>query len=549
VPVRRSVDRLVLTLAGALLTGLAVLPPATYYLLLQQHRLGSLETEAEEVARQVDGVVSANPDMWRFEQVRLAEQLERRAHADEPEVRRVLDAEGRVVAESLEPLAPPVAMRSAPILDAGAKVGRVEVLRSLRPAALAAALLAALLVPLSLVSFLLLRGYLHRVQATRLGLEERLRQSNRLEAIGRLAGGVAHDFNNLLAAVLGFARELREELPPDSPQQEAVGEILSASLRGVQVTKSLLAFSRQQALDLKRADAGDLVRGLERLLARTLGEAQTLRLALAAEPLPVEVDLVQLEMVLVNLVANARDAMAPGGTLSVSAARLELGRDEATAAGLARPGGYARIAVRDTGAGMDELTRQRVFDPFFTTKAVGKGTGLGLAIAHGVLQQHGGSIQVESAPGLGSTFAVLLPLEAAAAAAPVEARQPITGPPPGGQETILIAEDDRFVRKVLRRQLVQAGYQVIEAADGDEAVRQFGQHRADLELLVLDVNLPGRSGPEALRQIRQVAPSTRALFVSGNPAEAGDALADEEVLLKPVEPAELLFAVRRAIDG
>jgi CheY-like chemotaxis protein len=254
-------------------------------------------------------------------------------------------------------------------------------------------------------------------------------------------------------------------------------------------------------------------------------------------------------MVLVNLVANARDAMTPGGTLSVSAARLELGRDEATAAGLARPGSYVRIAVNDTGAGMDEPTRQRIFDPFFTTKAVGKGTGLGLAIAHGVLQQHGGSIQVETAPGQGSTFAILLPLETAPAAAPAEARLPATGPTPGGQETILLVEDDRFVRKVMRRQLVQAGYQVVEAVDGDEAVRQFGQHRAEVGLLVLDVNLPGRSGLEALRQIRQVAPSARALFVSGNPAEEGDELADEEVLLKPVEPAELLLAVRRAIDG
>ncbi len=445
-------DRVVLALGALLLFGAALLVPGGYLLLSARHTEGIMAAEAEVVAHEVTAAVSANPDLWRFEQVRLEELLRRRLGGGEPAGRRVLDAAGQVVVEAVDPLDPPVIWRAAPVLDAGAVVGRVEVARSLRPAVRLAALLALLLLPLAGAVVHQARRFLVRQAGERTGLEERLRQAQRLEAIGRLAGGVAHDFNNLLAAVLGFARELREDLPPDSPQQEAVAEILAVSMRGVQLTRSLLAFSRRQALELDRVDVGELVTGLERLLRSTLGQEHAFRLEPGRDPLPVQVDRVQLELVLVNLVANARDAMEPGGTLTVRTAAAELPRGEAEALGLS-PGPYARLSVSDTGAGMDAATRERIFDPFFTTKPVGRGTGLGLSIAHGVVQQHGGAILVASAPGQGTTFTLLFPR------APPEAQEAAAGaaapggPSPRGRETVLVAEDDRHVRRVMRRLL------------------------------------------------------------------------------------------------
>jgi signal transduction histidine kinase len=547
VPRRVSTDRAVLALATLLLGGVALAVPAGFYVLSVRHAQGGLEAEVEVVAREVSAVVTSNPELWRFEQVRLEELLQRRLRGGEPAVRRVLDGQGRVVVESADPLSAPVVRRSAPVLDAGVEVGRVEVLHSVRPAAARAALLAALLLPLAAAALLGARRHLARQALERLGLERRLRQGQRLEAIGHLAGGVAHDFNNLLAAVLGYARELREELPAGAPQQEAVGEILAVAQRGVQVTRSLLAFSRRQSLALERLDAGELVRGLEKLLRSTLGPGMELRLQLDAAPLPVLVDRVQVELVLVNLVANARDAMRPGGILRVVTAPVTLGAAAADALGLAGPGTYARLDVADSGAGMDEPTRERIFDPFFTTKPAGRGTGLGLALAHGVVQQHAGAIQVTSAPGQGTTFTLLFP---GAATQPPAAPTPegaADGPTPGGGETVLVAEDDRHVRRVVRRLLQRAGYTVVEAADGDEAVRRFAEHQREVRLVLLDVHLPGRSGPEALDEIRGLARDLPVVFVSGNPGD-GEA-GEHQVLLKPVDPGALLRAVRRAIDG
>jgi len=545
VGLRTPPDRAALALAAALLGGVAAIVPLGYYLLSHRHEAGSLETEVAVVAHEVTGVVSADPELWRFEQVRLEELLDRRLRDGPPGVRRVVDAEGRVVIERAAPLRPPVLRRRAPVLDAGVPVGHVEVARSLAPAAGVAALLAALLVPLAAVVVVLLRGHLARQAQARAELELRLRQANRLEAIGRLAGGVAHDFNNMLAAVLGFARELREELPPGAPQQKPVSEILAVAQRGVQVTRSLLAFSRRQTLELDRVDAGELLRGLERLLKATLGPDMTLRLSLADAPLPVLVDRVQLELVLVNLAANARDAMAPGGVLELATAAAEVGRDEAVALGLSAPGRYVRLSATDDGAGMDAPTRERIFDPFFTTKPVGRGTGLGLSIAHGVVQQHGGAILVASAPGRGTTFTLLFP-RAGEEAPAARGEAPAEAPPRGAGEAVLLAEDDRHVRRVVRRLLQRAGYTVVEAADGEEAVRRFEEHRAALRLLLLDLELPRRSGPEALAEIRRQAPQVPVVFVSANPGE-GDAAG--EVLQKPVDPGALLRAVRRALDG
>ena len=401
---RLEQGRWVLALAGALLAIVSLVAPAGYLLLALRYQAGALETEAAALSRAVDGLVSANPDLWRYESIRLEEILQRDLAPGAPRAHRVLDLEGTVVATNGVQVARPVLRRRAPILDAGVPLGAVEVAWSMRPALLGAALLAAALAPAAGGVFLLIRAALRRAAAARDAAEARLRQAQRLEAVGRLAGGVAHDFNNLLAAVMGFARDLRRELPPGSPQLEDVEEILAASQRGAQITRSLLAFARQQALGVRRVDAGELLRGVERLLRGTLAPGQTLELELAEEPLPLEVDHVQLELVLVNLAANARDAMGPSGRLRIETSSETRGRGAAPA-----PGAYVRIAVHDDGAGMEDETRQRVFDPFFTTKPVGRGTGLGLAIAHGVVQQHRGAIEVESAVGRGTTFTVLLP--------------------------------------------------------------------------------------------------------------------------------------------
>jgi signal transduction histidine kinase/CheY-like chemotaxis protein len=541
---RLAQERWVLALSGALLAVLSLVAPAGYLLLALRYQAGALETEAAALSRAVDGLVSANPDLWRYETIRLEEILQRPLAPGAPRAHRVLDLDGKVVAMNGVEIAPPALHRRAPILDAGVPLGTVEVAWSARPALLGALLLVAILTPAAGGVFLLVRAALRRAAAARDAAEARLRQAQRLEAVGRLAGGVAHDFNNLLAAVMGFARDLRRELPPGSPQLlEDVEEILAVSQRGAQITRSLLAFARQQALGVRRVDAGELLRGLERLLRGTLAPGQTLELELAAEPLPLEADLVQLELVLVNLAANARDAMGPSGHLRIETSAVTLGRGAAPASGA-----YVRITAHDDGAGMEDGTRQRAFDPFFTTKSVGHGTGLGLAIAHGVVEQHRGVIEVESAIGRGTTFTILLPRAAPGpapvAAAGLEEREPRRG----RDELLLVAEDDRRVRRVLARELRRAGYGVVEAADGDEAVRLAEARRGELALMLLDVAMPGRSGPEVLAQVRRARPETPALFLTGNPRDIGD-VPGVEVLLKPVEPEALLRAVRRAIDG
>jgi signal transduction histidine kinase/ActR/RegA family two-component response regulator len=536
-------DRGILALSGVLLGALALVAPLGYLLLTVRYEAGAMETEAAAVSQALSGLATANPDLWRYESVRLEEILARRMAPGAPRRHRVLDRDGAVVATNGVEVPPPRQARSAPVLDAGLPLGSVEVVWSVRPALLRALGLAAAFAPGAVGIFLLLRAALRRAAAARAAAEAQLRRSQRLETVGRLAGGVAHDFNNLLAAVMGFARELRDELPAGSPLQEPVEEILQASQRGAQVTRSLLAFARQQSLGLTRLDAGELLRRLERLLGSTLARGQTLRLALAAEPLPLEVDLVQLELVLVNLAANARDAMEPAGTLRIETSGVTLERAAALPAGR-----YVRIAVHDDGAGMAEETRHRIFDPFFTTKPVGRGTGLGLAIAHGVVQQHRGAIEVDSAPGQGTTFTILLPRasprpgraghDAAAAAG---------GAPRGQGELVLVAEDDPRVRRVLRNELRRAGYEVVDVADGAEAVRIATTRQGELAVLLLDVAMPGRSGPEALAELRAAGVALPALFLTGNPGELGET-PGAEVLLKPVDPDALLRAVRRVLE-
>jgi len=389
-----------------------------------------------------------------------------------------------------------------------------------------------------------------QASAARERLEQQLERAQRVEAVGRLAGGVAHDLNNVLTAIIGFAHMLAEALPPAHPERESVDGILEAAGRAATLTRSLLAFSRKQPLQPRPVDLRDLVRGVAAMLRRLLGEDVEFVVELPEEPLVSVVDPARLEQVLVNLGTNARDAMPGGGRLSVSAARAELPAQEAAALGLEGPGPWHRIVVRDTGQGMSEEVQRQAFEPFFTTKGHGKGTGLGLSIVHGIVRQHGGAVTVSSAPGAGSTFTLHLPASTAPPTSLAPAPAQALGP--GGRETILVAEDEPAVRRVVVTTLTRAGYTVIEAADGAEAVARFRDRRAEIDLCLLDVIMPRLNGREVLEAIRLLKPGARVLLMSGFTGnvleERGLEMESIGLLQKPLTPADLLRHVRQALD-
>ncbi|MFA6954266.1 MAG: PAS domain S-box protein [Thermoanaerobaculia bacterium] len=380
-------------------------------------------------------------------------------------------------------------------------------------------------------------------------LESQLRQSQKMEAIGQLAGGVAHDFNNLLTVITGYAGILAMELQGNADQSELVEQILKAADKSAKLTSQLLAFSRKQAIAPKPADLNELVKGVEKLLLRVIGENIEVRTSLAPGRLLAMVDPVQIEQVMMNLATNARDAMPAGGTFSITTERIDVEETFARLHGLAGAGPYCLVIVSDTGTGMDDEQRQRIFDPFYTTKGVGKGTGLGLSIVYGIVRQHKGGISVYSEPGNGTIFRIFLPLTPDAEVWPEERSDPA---PQGHGETILVAEDSEEVRLFVTRLLRKSGYEVIESANGEEAVSAFGANAEHIALVLLDVIMPKKSGREAWEEIRAMKPSVRALFFSGYTADIieRNGLLDEglELLSKPVAPAELLTRVRTILD-
>jgi signal transduction histidine kinase len=386
--------------------------------------------------------------------------------------------------------------------------------------------------------------------AERERLEQQLERAQRVEAVGRLAGGVAHDLNNVLTAIIGFGHMLSEALPADHPERESVEGILSSANRAATLTRSLLAFSRKQPLQPRPTELRDLVRGVAGMLRRLLGEDVEFVLELGDEPLVAVVDPARLEQVLVNLGTNARDAMPGGGRLTVAAGHAALTPDEGAALGLEGPGPWLRVTVSDTGQGMSDEVQRQAFEPFFTTKGVGKGTGLGLSIVHGIVRQHGGAVAVQSRLGEGSTFTVYLPATSAPAAPTPPPHSPAAGP--GGRETILVAEDEPSVRRVFTTTLRRAGYTVVEAADGADAVARFREQRDAIALCLFDVIMPRLNGREALEAIRLLRPGARVLLVSGFTGtvleERGLDMESVGLLQKPIEPAELLRQVRRALD-
>ncbi len=381
-------------------------------------------------------------------------------------------------------------------------------------------------------------------------LENQLRQAQKMEAVGQLAGGIAHDFNNILTAIIGYGNLLLMKLKVDDPLRAYADQILASSERAASVTHSLLAFSRKQIINPKPVRVNDIITRVGKLLARLIGEDVDLGLRLSDRDTTVIADSGQIEQMLMNLVTNARDAMPEGGHLSVETDIAELDQTYITTHGYGALGTYLVISVSDTGAGMDEATRERVFEPFFTTKEVGRGTGLGLSIVYGIVKQHGGYINCYSERGKGTTFKIYLPLLPSGAADTAASAE--FAPPQGGRETVLVAEDDEEVRTLVKNILTEFGYTVIEAADGDDAVQQFMKHRETIQLLIIDVIMPKVSGKEVYTRIGQMRPGIKALFTSGYTADIvhkkGILEEGTDFITKPIIPQELLMKVRDILN-
>jgi two-component system, cell cycle sensor histidine kinase and response regulator CckA len=379
-------------------------------------------------------------------------------------------------------------------------------------------------------------------------LEERLQQSQKMDAIGQLAGGVAHDFNNVLSVILSYGELLMRQLRPGDPLRDDVAEIVTAGERASALTRQLLAFSRRQVLQPRVVDLGDVVAGLEAMLRRLLGEDIALDSGRPGEAYRARVDPAQIEQVILNLAVNARDAMPEGGLLVIQVDGVELADPHRVGIELP-PGEYVRLTVTDTGQGMDGATRARMFEPFFTTKPMGRGTGLGLATVFGIVEQSGGGIAVESAPGQGTSIAVYLPRTEAPPTA-------VTTQPPTqlrGSEIVLLTEDDDAVRRLMRSALRQYGYQVLEAANGGEAILLSEQHAGTIDLLVTDVVLPRMSGRHLAERLAAQRPTMRILFMTGYTDDAivrhGVERSEVSLLQKPFTADELVARVRQILDG
>jgi PAS domain S-box-containing protein len=372
-------------------------------------------------------------------------------------------------------------------------------------------------------------------------LEAQLRQAQKMEAVGQLAGGVAHDFNNVLTAIIGCGRAALAAIGPGHAARDDVVQILAAAERASRLTRDLLAFGRREVLTRGPVSVNAVVESAAKLLARALGENVRIALRLAEADTTVDGDAGLLEQVLVNLATNARDAMPAGGA-------LEIATEVCPAGG---PPARVRLVVKDHGVGMDGPTLQRAFEPFFTTKAPGEGTGLGLAMVYGIVEQHGGTITVESVVGRGTTFFIDLPASAVVAAA---ARPPPRAPEAaaGRGETVLLAEDEEVVRALMGRMLRQAGYAVVEASDGAEAIEAFRAMPA-VDLLLLDLVMPRANGRDVLEAARQLNPSVRTIFMSGYPlgsiARFGWLDPGAHYVSKPVGPEELLAKIREVLDA
>ena len=381
--------------------------------------------------------------------------------------------------------------------------------------------------------------------------EKQFRQSQKMEAVGRLAGGIAHDFNNLLTVIMGYSQVLLTELGPQHPLRGKIEETLKAGERAATLIRQLLTFSSKQSLDPKILSLNTAVTSLESLLRRLIGEDIQLVSKLDPTNGRLHADQAQLEQVLVNLIVNARDAMPKGGTLTIETAQVELTRSPVYHLTPLPPGPYVRLAVSDTGCGMDRKTQSHIFEPFFTTKGEGKGSGLGLSTVFGIVTQCGGAIDVTSRVGHGTRFDLYFPSVESDILTTVPT-QPL-GQPQRGTETILLVEDEPSVRTLVRDELRKLGYRVLEAKNGVEACLLATQQAGSLHLLLTDVVMPGMGGRELAQHLSVIKPDLRTLFISGYMDDVGIMAGQEEgtssFLQKPFTPEVLARAVRNLLDA
>jgi PAS domain S-box-containing protein len=660
-------------LAGMMALFVALLLPLGYYVVSYQRTAGSLEAETEVNSRIFSGLISANPDLWRYEQMRLEELLARRPRSGQKEIRRIVDLHGKVVAESVEQLPPPLIKRSYDLKDSGVTVARIEISRSMRPSVMRTGLVALLGLAIGLIIFFAMRilpfrsliqadsalrtseerfrkifelsplgiailgmdyrfvavngmlremlgytdeeltalkfsdvihpddgsddsqrllsesvpslqvekRYIRKDGAHHWGhlmssmirdektgnprhflvmledvtknrnLESQLRQSQKMEAVGQLAGGVAHDFNNMLTVIMGSATLLQMKIGKDDAALSFVEQILSSAEKAADLTRGLLAFSRKQFIQPHPVDLNIIVKNTKKLLTRLIPEDIELQTSLAGENLVVMADPSQIDQVLLNLVTNARDAMPNGGVLTIETSSIEITKENLQPNGFAAAGRFAMLAISDTGPGMDESTKARIFEPFFTTKEMGKGTGLGLAVIYGIVQQHNGSINVESEAGQGTTIKVCLPLIKEEAARPGGAEVIRTAL--GGTETILIVEDNPEVRNLTKEVVEQYGYRVIEAVDGQDGVAKFRENQDAINLVIMDVIMPKMNGKEAFAEMEKIRPAAKVLFTSGYTAsiisDKGHSMKETNFISKPARPQELLQKIREILQG
>ena len=378
-----------------------------------------------------------------------------------------------------------------------------------------------------------------------------LQQSQKLEAIGQLAGGVAHDFNNMLTAIIGYTDLSLRRVGLENPIRRNLEETKKAAERAASLVRQLLAFSRKQILEPKVLDLNDVVKDMHKMLTRLIGENIKLATRLETDLGSVKADPCQVEQIIVNLVVNARDAMPRGGRVTIETANVSLDAQTAAKHVAVNPGEYVMLTVSDTGSGMDQETQARIFEPFFTTKEVGKGTGLGLSTVYGIVKQSGGNIWVYSEPGFGTVFKVYLPRIDEATANSI-ARLAQESNAPRGTETILLVEDEDVVRGLTRKILMQAGYNVLDARSGNEAIRLCATHAGSIDLLLTDVVMPEISGKEVADRLLELRPSIRVLFMSGYTDEAivqhGVLDANVKFIQKPFTWIALTRKVREVLN-
>jgi signal transduction histidine kinase len=377
-------------------------------------------------------------------------------------------------------------------------------------------------------------------------IEKQLRQAQKLEAVGTLAGGIAHDFNNILTAIIASASLMQRAIDETNPLRRQLDRIFNACERATSLTQSILAYSRKQISKPVPNRLNQIIENIYKLLARLIPENIEFTTSLADADLTIMADSGQIEQVLLNLAANSVDAMPAGGNLLIKT-ELAVDLEFHDADGYRKPGNYAILTVADTGAGMDASTRERVFEPFFTTKEVGKGSGLGLAVVYGIVRQHEGFITVSSETAKGTSFTIYLPLLAPDGK---EKNRHEILLQKGGTETILLIEDDKDVRGLLKEMLGSFGYQVIEAIDGKDGVEKFMTHQNEITLLLTDVMMPSKNGKEAYDEIKKINENVKVIFISGYSAAATAELLDEKLnyMAKPVSPRDLLAKIREVLD-